>query len=324
MDTPPPTRRRIALRLSVTEQCNLRCRYCRPARDATPPRSAVAPAAATDPELLELVSRLHSAYDVYKVRLTGGEPLLHGALPALVRGLRSRVPTATLGLTTNAVRLARAAAPLRRAGLDSVNVSIDTLDDATCRSLTRGGRVAPIVAGLQAACHAGFRCVKINTVLMRSVNGHAVPQLVRFAALHGCEIRFIELMPFGEGAGLHGAEFLPAAEALAALERVFQRHGRMPPSSTAQRHRFQVGRHRVAVGFIPTMTAPFCGACDRFRLNRQGRLYACLRDTAGADLLTPLRAGDDATVRARIRRTINDKCLPAGAWPTRSMVGVGG
>ncbi len=314
-------RGRTYLRLSVTDRCNLRCRYCRPAAD--PPQREPSPSA-DDAELLDLVRLVHDETGIYKLRLSGGEPLLDPRLAELIEQLRSLLPAAKLAVTTNGTLLAENAADLHAAGLDSVNVSLDTLDPDRFRRLTRGGDLAATVGGIHAAAAAGFSKVKINAVLIRRVNGRELPDLVRRAAELGCEIRFIELMPYGQGAALFRSDYLAADEALDSLRRAFRYLGAAPPTGTAARYRFDVDGRAVTVGMITPVSRPFCSRCDRLRLGRDGRLHVCLRQPSGVDLLGPLRAGDDCTVRRRIAEAVDGKQDPGTHWPARHMVTIGG
>ncbi len=313
--------RPVYLRLSVTDRCNLRCRYCRPElRGTNYARSALA----TDDELLALVAILHEEFPIYKIRVTGGEPLLRPGLPRLIARIREQMPRAELAMTTNAVLLKQHAVAVRQAGVDFLNTSLDTLSAERCRELTRGGDLDSIVGGIEAARAAGFPQIRINTVLMRSYNGDELPELVRFAAKIGAEIRFIELMPFGEGLAIYDEEFLSAVEALERLQAEFPRLGSLPMSATARRHRLLVDGKEVAIGFITNISEPFCEGCDRTRMDSRGRLYACLRTVHGADLLTPYRAGRLDVVRGLIRGEVPNKTIPPGVWPSHNMVSIGG
>jgi GTP 3',8-cyclase len=315
------TWRPVYLRLSVTDRCNLRCRYCRP---ALPGETSARAALASDDELIGLIAILHDEFPIYKVRITGGEPLLRPGLPGLIGKVHEQIPQAELAMTTNAVLLKQHAVAVRRAGVEFLNTSLDTLSAELCKELTRGGDVGTIIDGIRAAHAAGFPLIRINTVLMRTYNGDSLPSLVRFAAELGCEIRFIELMPFGEGAAIYDREFLSADEALESLEAEFTNLGPLPGSSTARRHRLLVNGREQAIGFITTVSHPFCDGCDRTRLDSRGRLYACLRTVHGVDLLAPYRAGRIDIVRALIRGEVPNKTIPQGIWPTHNMVSIGG
>ncbi|MFZ5830212.1 MAG: GTP 3',8-cyclase MoaA [Planctomycetota bacterium] len=311
----------IYLRLSITDHCNLRCRYCRPAGDN---RREAARLRADTRELLHLVQAIDRAAPIGKLRLTGGEPLVHSQLVPLVALLRRVLPHATLAITTNGALLKPAAEPLRSAGLDAINVSLDSLDAAVFRNLT-GGDVKRTIAGLRAARRAGFTGIKLNAVLIRGVNGAALPEMVRFAVAEGCQPRFIELMPYGPGAKLFATDFVSADEALALLKDSLCCLGERDRSGTAVQHVFEVDGRPCPVGFITPVSHPFCGDCNRWRLGSDGRLRTCLRQTDGVDLLTPLRAGDMRELERRIDAALRSKQLPAvGQWPLVEMVGIGG
>jgi cyclic pyranopterin phosphate synthase len=313
--------RSLYLRLSVTDRCNLRCRYCRPEHDSAEGRSA---STASDDELLEIIRHIRAEYPIHKVRVTGGEPTLRRDLPQLVARLRCELPQVEMALTTNGLLLAPIAVDLRRAGLNSINISIDTLDAEGFRDVTRGGNIKTVLAGLDAAHAAGFRNIRLNAVLMRNVNGSRLDDLVRLAAQYDSEIRFIELMPYGEGAAIYDDEYLSGDEALASLQEVFTYLGPAPESATAARYRFLVEDRERVVGFITTVSHPFCERCDRLRLDSHGKIYACMRTPVGVDLLSPLRAGRNDVVRQRIRQETPNKTIPLGVWPDHSLVTIGG
>ncbi len=316
--------RSVYLRLSIHDGCDLRCLYCRPERDCS---LAELPAELSAAELVALVTALDRALPVHKVRLTGGEPLLRPDAVALVAALRAALPRAELGLTTNGGHLARLAGPLRAAGLDRVNVSLDTLDPEAYRRITRGGGLGRVLEGLEAAAAAGFGGLKLNTVLLRSVHGRGgdLAAIVRLAARLGAEARFLELMPISVAAGMHRHEYLSVEEALVLLGASFADLGpRAVQEGTARRWRLQVDGVERTVGLISSVSHPFCASCDRLRLTCRGQLLACLRNEDGLDLGGPLRAGEEAEVARRIRRVIEAKCPPESLWPGRQMSTVGG
>ncbi len=313
------------LRLSVTDRCNLRCGYCRPVSRSPESQPQSKPQQSADEaELLDLVRLVHEETGIHKLRLSGGEPLLYPCLSGVVEQLRSLLPEATLGVTTNGTLLAKDAAPLRAAGLDSVNVSLDSIEPDRFRDVTGGGDLESTVRGIHAAVAAGFSGVRINAVLIRRVNGGRLPRLVRFAVQSGCEIRFIELMPYGHGAELFRSDHLSADEALDSLRREFPYLGPVEPTGTAERYRFLVDGRVATVGMITPVSRPFCSRCDRLRLDRSGHLYVCLRQSHGVDLLAPLRAGDEPAVRQRVRHALRGKRDPGVHWPDRHMVTIGG
>jgi cyclic pyranopterin phosphate synthase len=313
--------RSVYLRLSVTDRCNLHCRYCRSADVASVGKSL---RPARDTELLAIVRLIDQVVPIYKLRLTGGEPLLHPALYRLVDDIRRQLPSALLSATTNGILLASQATWLRRAGLNSVNISLDSLDPETFQRISGGGMLQATIAGIRAARQCGFSTIKLNTVLVRSINGSMLPELVRFAASEGCEIRFIELMPCGEGSSLYEAEYLSAHEALSALRHAFVDLGPVSSTGIAERRGFCMGNGRAIVGFIHPISEPFCGSCDRLRLDHYGNLMSCLRDEQGIDLLGPWRQGRTAQVKRRIRDGLEHKRPFVHSWPSRNMISIGG
>jgi GTP 3',8-cyclase len=317
--------RSVYLRLSVHDGCDLRCLYCRPDRDrglADP-----SPELAAD-ELVSLVEVLDRQVPVRKLRLTGGEPLLRPDLLEIVRRLHAVVPRAELALTTNGGHLARLAGELRAAGLARVNVSLDTLDPEAYRRITRGGGLGRVLEGLEVAARTGFEQGKLNTVLLRSLHaggGGDLPAIVRLAARLGAEARFLELMPISVAAGLHRVEYLSVEEAADILGAAFEDRGWLAEAGgTARRRAFRVDGAERVVGFIPSVSRPFCASCDRLRLTCRGQLLACLRHEDGLDLAGPLRAGLADEVERRIRRVLEAKCPPESLWPGRQMSRIGG
>jgi len=325
-------KRAVYLRLSVTDRCNLRCRYCRPASSEQDIGRKYAKGtfpfinnpSAADRELLELVRIMHEELWIRKLRLTGGEPLLHPHLVDLVVQLRRQLPQSTLCMTTNGTFLAKKAETLRIAGLDSLNVSLDTLNPDLFRELTGGGFLEDTIAGIGAAHAAGFTGIKLNAVLIRGINGESVAELVRFAARMDCEIRFIELMPYGHGSALFHTDYLAADEALSSLKKEFSYIGPLARSGTAARYSFLVDGRAINVGFITPVSHPFCSDCDRLRLSRTGQLFTCLRQQQGVDLLTLLRAGELDTLNEQIRTGFSGKHVPGNYWPDQHMVSIGG
>jgi len=309
------------LRLSVTDRCNFRCAYCRPrtARESVP-----APPGLSLADLHALVREIHAVTPIRKLRVTGGEPLVRAGVADLVEKLRALLPAAELCLTTNGSLLADRAQALRTAGLDRLNVSIDSLDAQRFAALTGGAALAPVLDGIRAARAAGFERVRLNTVLVRSVNGDGLVDLLRTAVTAGCELRFIELMPFAATRALPADEFLSADEALATLCRTFPYVAAAPGTDTARRHVLRVDGQLVTVGFIAPVSHPFCGSCDRLRLDTRGRLFACLRRAVGLDLVEPFREGRLEEVRRRVRSVVAPKAPPRSDWPERDMSRIGG
>lgn len=315
-----PMLKSLYLRLSITDRCNLRCQYCRPAQgDACTPDGVL-----TAGEILRLVAETHAVVPIRKVRLTGGEPLLRRDVPQIVRGLRDLLPHAKLGMTTNGTLLAPVANVLRDAGLDSVNISIDSVRAGPFANVTRGGRLDDVLAGLAAARDAGLQPIKANAVLMRSHNGNDLAELVRTVVAFGAEPRFIELMPSGEGRSLFAQEHMSASEARERLDRVFHYEGAAGRTGTAERYRYRDGDRIFVVGFISPVSMPFCDRCDRLRLDARGRMWGCLRQSGKVDLAAPLRDGDGANVSRLLGDVLAAKRIPQQGWSSGRMVAIGG
>jgi cyclic pyranopterin phosphate synthase len=317
------------LRVSVTDRCNLRCSYCMPPEGLDwLPR----PALLTDDEVSRLISVAVQRLGVTEVRFTGGEPLLRRGLTGLVAAAAALDPRPEISLTTNGIGLARLAGPLAAAGLDRLNVSLDTLSPQTFKELARRDRLPDVLAGLAAAAGAGLAPVKVNAVLMRGVNDHEAPGLLRFCLDRGYQLRFIEHMPLDAQHGWRRADMITADEILARLAAGFTLTPDDPGSrGSAPAETFLVDGGPGRVGVIGSVTRPFCGTCDRVRLTADGQVRNCLFATAETDLRTLLRAGasDDqlaaawrAAVAAKLPgHGIND---PGFLQPARPMSAIGG
>jgi GTP 3',8-cyclase len=322
------------LRVSLTDRCNLRCSYCMPAEGlAWLPREEVL----TDDEVIRLVRIAVERLGVTEVRFTGGEPLIRPGLVRIVAAAAALRPRPTLSLTTNGLGLDRLAAPLRAAGLDRVNVSMDTLDRARFAELTRRDRLSDVLAGLAAAVEAELQPVKINSVLMRGINDDEAPALLRFAVKEGYELRFIEQMPLDAQHAWDRAAMVTAAEILAALQAEFSllpdpAERGAAPAETWLVDGFTGHDGRPArVGVIGSVTRPFCGDCDRTRLTADGQIRACLFATEESDLRGALRAGaDDAELARRWQVAMWGKRAghgiddPSFLQPARPMSAIGG
>ena len=291
------------LRVSVTDRCNFRCTYCMPkevfgADHAFLPRTEI-----LDFEEIERVVRASVALGVRKVRLTGGEPLVRRNLETLVEMLAAVPGIDDLTLTTNASLLAARAQVLADAGLHRVTVSLDALDDATFMRMNDVGfPVQRVLDGMAAAEAAGLGPIKVNTVVRRGLNEHAILDIAERFRGTGTTVRFIEYMDVGHTNGWRLDDVVPAAEI---AERI---HARWPidpvdpeyRGEVAQRYRYRDGAGEI--GIISSVTQPFCGDCTRARLSADGRLYTCLFATTGHDLRDLLRSGaDDAAVAEALR-----------------------
>lgn len=277
------------LRLSVTDRCNCRCTYCMPAGGV--PMLGHRDILSFE-ELTEVVAAC-AQLGVRKVRLTGGEPLVRRGLPELVRMIRAVPGVEELAMTTNATLLAPVAAELHHAGLDRLNVSLDTLDAARYAELTRGGSLEDALAGLAAARDAGFSHTKVNCVLMGGVNDADVPRLAELARTEPIDVRFIELMPMGPCAGWPKARFIPAETVLEAVP------GLEPLRRDGVAELWHAPGWEGNVGLIRPMSHRFCDGCSRIRVTADGRLKPCLHSAAeiplrglhGEALLSELRRG---------------------------------
>lgn len=303
------------LRISLTDVCNLRCVYCMPEHMAFRKPAELL----TDEELFRLIP-LFARLGFRKIRFTGGEPTLRRSLVELVRHSARQPGLRQIGLTTNGLLLDQLAQPLADAGLASVNVSLDTLDPARFRELTRWGNVRDVLEGLTAATAAGLR-VKLNAVPIRGVNDtDAAVALARLTLEHDWQVRFIEVMPFANNAGFQTGHIVREAELRAHLETAF---GPLAPLHEGrldgEARMFRVPGARGAIGFISPVSSPFCAACNRVRLTADGRLRLCLlRDDEG-DVRELLRGGaTDGELEAALRAAIHRK--PWGHGLARDLI----
>jgi cyclic pyranopterin phosphate synthase len=316
------------LRVSVTDRCNLRCRYCMPAEGLP---WLAKPEMLTDDELVRIVA-IFVGLGVRQVRLTGGEPLLRRSLVDVVRRIAALEPRPRIAMTTNGVGLDRLAQPLADAGLDRVNVSLDTVDPREFADLTRRDRLADVEAGLAAAAAAGLTPVKVNAVAMRGINDHSVADLLQWCLDRDFELRFIEQMPLDAQHGWDASTMIAAHEVRALLAERFT----LTPLPEADRgsapaERFLVDGGPHTVGIIASVSAPFCAACDRTRLTADGQVRNCLFSRAETDLRGPLREGaSDAELADLIRGEMWRKARGHGigttdfVQPDRPMSAIGG
>jgi cyclic pyranopterin phosphate synthase len=317
------------LRVSLTDRCNLRCSYCMPPEglDWLP-----GPEQLTDDELIRLLRIAVGRLGITEIRFTGGEPLLRRGLADIVARTAALEPRPEISLTTNGIGLARLARPLRQAGLDRINVSLDTLDAATFVKLARRNRLADVLAGLAAAAAVGLTPVKVNSVLMRDINDHEAVDLLQFCLEYGYQLRFIEQMPLDPQHGWSRENMVTADEILTALSAKFE----LTPEDPGQRgstpaEAFLIDGGPALVGVIGSVTRPFCGACDRVRLTADGQMRNCLFARDESDLRTPLRSGaEDSELAARWRRAVASKLPghgindPGFLQPARPMSAIGG
>ncbi len=282
-------RRLHYLRVSLTDACNLRCVYCMPEDIVFRPPSTLL----QDDEIVTLV-KVAASLGVDKVRLTGGEPTVRRGVVDLVRAIKAIPGIQRIAMTTNGIRLAEMAAPLAEAGLDQVNVSIDSLKPERFHRITRRGNLDDVWRGIEAARAAGIDPIKFNCVVTRGFNDDEVADLARLTLVHPWEIRFIELMPLGTIAGFQQDQVVPVRETRARIE------AELGPLTLEPGHNGHdpAKHYRLAgscgrLGFISSVTEPFCSGCNRLRLTADGKLRLCLLRDDEADLMTPLRAGAD-------------------------------
>jgi len=284
------------LRISVIDRCNFRCPYCMPEDQYAHDHVFLAKDERLRFEEIERIARAFVALGVRKLRLTGGEPLLRRELPALVRILAQIPQVEDLALTTNGVLLPRLAQALRDAGLKRLTVSLDSLDADTYHKLSGGrGHVDDVLAGIAAAEAAGFTQIKLNCVVMRGVNDQQTPDLVERFRGSGHIVRFIEYMDVGTLNGWRPDYVVPSAELIGRISARWplQPLQRNYGGEVAQRYAFEDGAGEI--GFISSVSQPFCGDCSRARLSADGKLYTCLFAQTGFDLREPLRAGASDT-----------------------------
>lgn len=285
----------------------------------------------TDEEIVRLVRVAVELLGVTEVRFTGGEPLIRQGLVDIVTAVAALEPRPRVSLTTNGIGLDRLAPALRAAGLDRVNVSLDTLDPDRFTTLTRRPRLDAVLAGLAGAAAAGLSPVKINSVLMRGVNEDEAPALLRFALDHDYQLRIIEQMPLDAQHGWARDTMVTAEEILASLRTVFDLSPDPAERGAAPAETWLVDGGPARVGVIASVTRPFCGDCDRTRLTADGQVRACLFATEESDLRAALRTGaDDDELARRWRSAMWGKRAghgiddPTFLQPTRPMSAIGG
>jgi len=313
------------LRISLTDKCNMRCVYCMTEDMVFQPNDMLL----TTAEIRRLV-QIFARVGVDKIRLTGGEPTVHPDLLAIVRDIRAAGIT-RISMTTNGLRLTELAVPLKQAGLERVNVSVDTLDPDRFHRVTRWGHLDKVLDGVYAAEAAGLTPVKINAVIARGFNEQDIADLARLTLSHPWQVRFIEMMPFGDVAEFAQNATISQAEI---MRRIEEEVGALHPIAEGrldgEARLYQLEGAQAALGFISTLTNPFCASCSRVRLTADGHLRLCLlRDDEG-DVLTPLRRGatDDELeqlIRSLIWRKPWGHSLPDGLIPLeRVMSQIGG
>ncbi|MGH2792804.1 MAG: GTP 3',8-cyclase MoaA [Actinomycetota bacterium] len=315
------------VRISVTDRCNLRCTYCMPAEGLQwLPKAEI-----LSYEEIARLARLFHSLGVRTIRLTGGEPTVRRDLPDLVRMLRAEAPEADISMTTNGLVLDELATPLKEAGLDRINVSVDSLLRHRFAEMTRRDALERVMTGLRAADAAGLSPIKLNCVVVNGTNDDEVADFAAFARETGYDVRFIEYMPLDADHGWERAKVMPSREVLARIGERFPlvaiEHDDPSPATS---YRFADGAPGT-VGVIASVTEPFCDACDRMRLTADGQFRSCLFALEETNLRDPLRAGvPDAELEKLIRGAMWEKWAghrinhPDFVQPVRSMSAIGG
>ncbi len=274
-----------SLRISVTDRCNIRCQYCMP----DGPLQFLPKQHLLTYEEIAAFSKLMTTLGVTRIRLTGGEPLVRGELYKLVELLRRIPAMESIAITTNAMLLDQQISALMAAGLDQINISLDTLREEVFRKLSRRDGIDRVISGIDAAIAHGYR-PRLNAVLLREINFDDAIPLVEFAIERGLVMRFIEFMPLDSDRQWNGTQFVSGAELRTHLAKRFgplQRIEREDPSRPSSEYGFE--GHDGRVGFIDSVTTPFCGACDRLRLTADGKLRNCLFGHEEWDIASALR-----------------------------------
>ena len=316
------------LRVSLTDRCNLRCSYCMPAEglDWLP-----APEVLTDDEVVRLIDIAVTHLGVSEVRFTGGEPLIRRGFADIVARTARLRPRPQMAVTTNGLGLDKVAGALAAAGLDRVNVSLDTIRPDTFMAITRRDRFHDVVKGLAAAADAGLTPVKINAVLLRGHNEDQAPELLRWCIERGYDLRFIEQMPLDAQHSWSREQMITADEILASLRSEFDLSDHPDDRGSAPAELFVVDGGPSTVGVIASVTRPFCGDCDRVRLTADGQVRNCLFAREESDLRTAIRTGaSDSELADRWRIAMWSKRPGHGIddesflQPVRSMSAIGG
>jgi cyclic pyranopterin phosphate synthase len=316
-----------SLRISLTDRCNYRCLYCLPA--VLPTLSSSRKDLMTFEEIV-FIARIASEMGIRRFRLTGGEPLLRKGIEGLIAMLSREVTPEDLSLTTNGYLLAEKARGLKEAGLMRITVSVDSRDGSVYRSMTRAGEIERVWKGVEEAIAVGFQEVKINVVVLKGINDQEVEGWVAWTRENPVIVRFLELMPVGEGERLFREGRY--ANLVEIRESLKERYGLEPasppvPGSGPARY-YHLPRGKGLVGFITPISEPYCDRCSRFRLSVRGILCPCLAYELGVDLKEPARAQDEKGVREGFLRAVALKPWGhrwhEGEGTSRSMAQIGG
>jgi cyclic pyranopterin phosphate synthase len=287
------------LRLSLTDRCDFRCTYCMAEKMQFMPRSEI-----LSLEECLLVAAVFVSLGVDKIRLTGGEPLVRKDMPWLAARMRELSGLRELAITTNGSQLEQFAEPLARAGVDRINISLDSLDADIFHRITRTGSLPQVLAGIEAAIAAlGERRIKLNVVPQRGINRHEMPKMLDFALARNIDISFIEQMPLGRTGHAVSDSFCSNQQL---LDEFRQRYELIPSveSTGGPAHYWRIPGYDARIGFISPHTQNFCASCNRMRVTARGELYPCLGNEGMVDLLPAVRAGDAAGLRELIVQAV--------------------
>ena len=321
------TAKSVSLRISVTDRCQLACRYCRPATGCSTSMVSTESDPLSFEEVAGFVKLIQQHFSLSKVHLTGGEPLLKPNLSKLIRLLTDN--GLDLALTTNGQCLEKHASALKQAGLGRVNISLDCLNPKTFANMTRGGKIEHTLAGIQKAIEVKLLPVKLNVTVLRGLNDHEIEEIARYGLSIGCEVRFLELMPIGPAKGEFDRFFISASEI---HERLAQAFTLKPidakPGQSARRYLALNGQGQEGIlGLIAPYTRPFCSGCRRLRLTSTGQLITCLASGHSIDMNQWLRhrgSRSDRKMLQIVNRELDAKCMRGSFQTPRTMVAVGG
>jgi cyclic pyranopterin phosphate synthase len=304
MKRPITQNQSLSLRISVTDKCEFRCLYCMPSEGVGMRRHDEI---LSFEQIADFIELARSEFDLRKVHLTGGEPLVRKGIVDLV-GMIAEIGVEDLALTTNACKLAALAGDLKNAGLDRVNVSLDSLETETFATLTRGGNLAEVIEGIDAALANGLGPIKFNTVVLWGHNDTHIVDMTRWAMARGCIIRFLELMPIGCIKPRFEELYVSYDQIVQRLEGAFDLKA-LPYSPGASTKYFKVSDadgHLGSLGLISGQSQPFCSSCRRLRLTSTGKLITCLAHGQGPDI-AGLLCGDDPSARETLRTIVSDE-----------------
>lgn len=298
------------LRISVTDRCNLRCMYCMPTAGILHKE----PESILSFEEIVRIARVGASLGIKKIRITGGEPLVRKNLVSLIRGLREIQGLHEITLTTNAVLLKPYASLLKKAGLDRINISLDSLDAQKFNRITRGGNLDDVLMGIEEAMVSGFSVIKINAVLIKGLNTDEIIDFAEMTRTAPIQVRFIEYMPTDFTSHSYGKLYFSVNEAKAILRSL----GELIPvenNAVTTAAVFRVSGFRGTIGFISPLSEPFCSSCNKLRLTADGFLRSCLHSSTVIDLKQPIRDGaSDEALADLIRRSVDHKPRMHNLW----------